>query len=88
MSQYVKKGTRVHRSARMRRFDTGMHYRAAYGVMLEDGRIGPDAGWDVYDLKLDSGREGSAYGFDLVRAKHGKVKPKKRAAQRSTHRAR
>lgn len=73
MSRYVKRGTRVRvdnvlgNAARRRRKDAGQ-----CGVMLEDGRAGPDAGWDVYDVRLDSGRETFVHGFNLVllRKKH------------------
>jgi hypothetical protein len=50
----------------------GMSYKRACGVLLEDARVGADAGWDVYDIKLDSGRKSSAYGFDLEPARRKK----------------
>lgn len=42
------------------------------GKLLEEGQIGSGAGWDVYDIKLDSGRETFAPGFNIRRA--GKAK--------------
>jgi hypothetical protein len=65
MARYVKAGTRVCRRARKTPKGKGMSYGKACGVLLEPARIGSGAGWDVYDIKLDSGRESSAYGFDL-----------------------
>lgn len=35
------------------------------GTILDEGRIGPEAGWDVYDIKLDDGTETFAHGFEL-----------------------
>ena len=49
-----------------RREKTGIvHAKPACGVLMEDARIGPQAGWDVYDVRLLNGKETSAYGFDL-----------------------
>lgn len=42
-----------------------IHKTRKYGVLMEDARIGPSAGWDVYDVRLPDGSETSAYGFDL-----------------------
>lgn len=42
-----------------------MHKTRKYGVLMEDARVGPGAGWDVYDVRLPDGTETSAYGFDL-----------------------
>lgn len=42
-----------------------IHKGRKYGVLMEDARIGPAAGWDVYDVRLPDGSETSAYGFDL-----------------------
>jgi len=66
MSNYVKVGakvciTNVHGNASAERAaDVGQ-----CGRMLDEGRIGQGAGWDVYDIKLDSGRETFAHGFNL-----------------------
>lgn len=42
-----------------------IHKTRKYGVLMEDARIGPGGGWDVYDVQLPDGSETSAYGFDL-----------------------
>jgi hypothetical protein len=42
-----------------------IHKTRKYGVLMEDARIGPAAGWDVYDVRLPDGSETSAYGFDM-----------------------
>jgi hypothetical protein len=42
-----------------------IHKTRKRGVLMEDARIGPEAGWDVYDVVLDDGEMTSAYGFDL-----------------------
>ena len=73
MARHVKTGTRVSinysKGPRRTPFDIGSGRQAAdhgqSGTILEDGRIGPDAGWDVYDVRLDDGRETFAYGFNL-----------------------
>ena len=65
MSRYLKTGARVFREARKMPKGKGMSYEAASGMLLEDARVGPDAGWDVVDLQLDSGEIESAYSFDL-----------------------
>lgn len=66
-TEFVKEGTRVFRSARHIPRGRGMSYGEAFGTLLEEGRIGPQAGWDVYDIQTDAGEVESAYGFDLVR---------------------
>ena len=68
MARFVKAGTRVHRKAHKSLPGKGMSYSAATGILVEDARIGADAGWDVVDLRLDSGEEESAYSFDLSKA--------------------
>lgn len=35
------------------------------GVILDEARIGADAGWDIYDIKLDAGRTTFAPGFNI-----------------------
>jgi len=67
MSRFVKAGARVFRRARTNPKGRGMSYPAGRVVLLEDARIGPDAGWDVVDVRLDDGEESSAYSFDLNR---------------------
>ena len=61
---HVEEGTRVRiaRAASDGRF--GEHV-GAFGTMREEGRIGPGAGWDVYDVLLDDGTETSACGFQI-----------------------
>lgn len=48
-----------------------VHLAEKHGTLIEDARIGPTAGWDVYDVRLDDGTETSAYGFDLALASIG-----------------
>lgn len=72
MARYLKAGARVCRRARKTPKGKGMSYGRACGTLLEEARVGPDAGWDVVDLKLKSGRESSAYSFDLMPAKRRK----------------
>jgi hypothetical protein len=43
-----------------------IHLSKKCGVLMEDARIGPEAGWDVYDVRLDDGEETAAYGFDMT----------------------
>lgn len=45
-------------------------YIGLVGELLDDARIGPEAGWDVYDIRLHDGRETFAHGFNL--RKHNK----------------
>lgn len=78
MSRYLRAGAKVCRGSRKMPKGKGMSYRPACGVLLEDARVGPDAGWDVYDIRLPSGKETSAYGFDL---KPGR-KPRKKSRRR------
>jgi len=69
-SRLVRAGTLVsirptpkHRRER----GTGLiHLEPKEGVLLEDARIGPEAGWDVYDVQLANGKTTSAYGFDMT----------------------
>ena len=42
-------------------------HRGLKARMMEGGRIGPEAGWDVYDIQLLDGRESWSYGLDLER---------------------
>lgn len=72
MARFLRAGSRVCRSTRKMPKGKGMSYKRACGVLLEDARVGADAGWDVYDIKLDSGRKSSAYGFDLEPARRKK----------------
>ena len=73
MSQYLKKGARIFRNERKTPAGKGMSYRAGFGTLLEDARIGADAGWDVVDVAMDresaypglNQEEESAYSFDL-----------------------
>jgi hypothetical protein len=56
-----------------------IHKTRKCGVLMEDGRIGPGAGWDVYDIRLANGRETSAYGFDIrPLGRHNKSDARKR----------
>lgn len=78
MSTFVKAGTRVRIGTIGSRSNGAAERKAAgdegqTGKIMEEGRIGPDAGWDVYDVMLDSGRETFAHGFELTKAKSGKT---------------
>lgn len=64
-TRHVPAGARVHRLPHRSAPGQGLTYGPAAGVMMEEGRVGPQAGWDVYDIRLDNGAEESAYGFDL-----------------------
>ena len=65
MARFAKPGTKVCVAPRTRPKGTGLSYpRGFCGRLLEDARIGPDAGWDVYDIETSRG-ERSAYGFDI-----------------------
>lgn len=69
MSRFVRAGAKVFRRARTSPRGQGMSYPAGRVVLLEDARIGPDAGWDVVDVRLvENGEESGAYSFDLSRA--------------------
>jgi hypothetical protein len=57
----------------------GMSYGRMIVTGTDEGRGGSDAGWDVYDGRLDDGREVSFYGFSVV-----KRLPKKRASHALT----
>ena len=67
--QFGSAGTKVSieptPSARRRGGKGLIHKTRKYGVLMEDARIGPGGGWDVYDVRLPDGSETSAYGFDL-----------------------
>lgn len=93
MARHVKAGTRVSinyaKGMRSRTpFDIGSGRQEAdhgqSGAILEDGRIGPDAGWDVYDVRLDDGRETFAYGFNLQPAPKQKTAHSSKRAIHST----
>jgi hypothetical protein len=43
----------------------GMSYGSFCGKLMEGGRIGPQAGWDVIDIRDTGGQERSAYSFDV-----------------------
>ena len=66
MSRWMKKGSKVCQAVRRSRRSS-----MACGVLLENARIGADAGWDtgIYNrkvkIRLDSGRKTSAFAFDL-----------------------
>ena len=64
---FVKAGTKVHRLPHKSKPGKGMSYGEATGTLLEDARIGPQAGWDVYDIHVPGQEDESAYGFDLRR---------------------
>ena len=65
MSRYVKAGTKVCVVGRSRPKGTGLSYpRGFCGRLVEPARVGPGAGWDVYDIQTPRG-ERSAYGFDI-----------------------
>lgn len=85
MSNFVKAGTRV-RIGRITAHANGATARKAAGdegktgKIVDEGRIGPDAGWDVYDILLDSGRMTFAHGFELTKA--GARKPRKKSPKK------
>lgn len=65
MSVSAGVGTAVYRHARRTPKGKGMSYGESFGTLMERAQIGEGAGWDVVDLRLDSGEESSAYAFDL-----------------------
>lgn len=68
-TRHVKSGTTVcilpTPPYRARKGHGLIHKTRRCGVMMEEGRVGPEAGWDVYDVRLSTGKEVSAYGFDI-----------------------
>lgn len=64
----AKIGTKVciKRSARSN-FRNRRKYPTGCGVLMESAKIGPSGGWDVYDVRLNTGRTTSAHGFEITK---------------------
>lgn len=67
---YKQKGAKVCWTKKTTKKGKGMTYRSGCGVLLEGANVGPNAGWDVVDVRSNKGRTRSVYSFSLYTRKH------------------
>lgn len=75
VSRFCLAGRRVVWTAKHMPKGMGLSYETGIGYLMEGATIGPNAGWDVVDVRADDGTELSVYAFSLEMSKAPKTKP-------------